>query len=289
MTPTGSQHAPAISRVKLGTELRRLREARGLRLADVAGKLGVVPSTLCRIETGRAPTRTCYLNTLIGLYGIDDADQRRQLADLAREGQRDGWWTEFTDVLPISTCHYLGLESAAATVRVFTTQAIPGLLRTPGYAAAVWRASRPSTDPAQFRRLLAVTQHRQKLLNDDGFRLHAVVDEAALRRPIGTTDVLNAQLDHLAALTTNGNVTLQVLPLTTPWTVLSHPFALLAYPDPATPDTAATSNAPGQVTIARHADQVRALKTTFSTIAATALPPADSARLITQLAQAGHH
>jgi transcriptional regulator with XRE-family HTH domain len=288
MTATGSQHAPAISRVKLGAELRRLREARGLRLVDVAGELGVVPSTLCRIETGKAPTRACYLNTLIGLYGIDDADQRRQLADLAREGQRDGWWTEFADVLPISTCHYLGLESAAASVRVFTTQVIPGLLNAPGYAAAAWQAIRPGLNPATLDRLLAVTRRRQELLTREGFRLHVILDETALRRPLGTTDVLNAQLDRLATLTTTENVTLQILPIATPWTVLSHPFALLSYPDPRTSGTAATGSARGQVTIVRPADQVRALNTAFKTLAATALPPADSARLITHLAPAGH-
>jgi hypothetical protein len=225
---------------------------------------------------------------MVSLYEIDDPDQRRRLADLARDGHRDGWWAEFTDLLSTATCHYLGLESAATSIRVFSTQVIPGLLRTPGYAAAVWQATRPSADPAQLRRLLAVTRHRQELLNDEGFQLHAILDEVVLRRPIGTAGVMTAQLDHLAALTAAGNVTLQVVPLTTPWPVLSHPIALLTYPDPATPETAATSSAQGQVTIARHAAQVRALNTTFDTLTATALPPADSACLITQLAQAGH-
>jgi transcriptional regulator with XRE-family HTH domain len=176
VTTTSTQHAPAISRVKLGTELRQLREARRLRLADVATKLGVAASTLSRIETGRAPIRACYLNTMADLYQIDDPDQRRRLTDLAREGHRDGWWTQFTDLLPTATCHYLGLESAATSIRVFTTQAIPGLLRTPGYATAAWQATRPSADPAQLNRLLAITRHRQELLNDEDFRLHAILD-----------------------------------------------------------------------------------------------------------------
>jgi transcriptional regulator with XRE-family HTH domain len=162
MTTTGSQHAPAINRLKLGTQRRQLREARGLRLVDVADSLEVVASTLCRIETGRAPTRTCYLNTMLSLYKIDDPDQRQHLADLAREGQRDGWWTEFTDLLPTSTCHCLSLESSAASVRVFATQVIPGLLRTPGYATAVWQATNPSLDPAMLDRFLAVTRARAR-------------------------------------------------------------------------------------------------------------------------------
>src|SRR5580693_8015183 len=82
---------PTIRRRRLGTDLRRLREARSLKLEEVAVHLGVAPSTLSRIETGKAPTRTSYLAVMLDLYGVTDASQRALLADLAREGQRRGW------------------------------------------------------------------------------------------------------------------------------------------------------------------------------------------------------
>jgi hypothetical protein len=166
-----------------------------------------------------------------------------------------------------------------ASVRVFATQVIPGLLRSPGYATAVWQAATPSLDPKLLDRFLAVTRHRQELLKDEDFNLHAVLDETALRRPISTADAMTA---HLAESTANANITLQVLPLTTPWPVLSHPFALLAYRDPAgkaAPDIAATSPAPGHVTITRHAARARTLNTAFDKLTAAALSRADSARL----------
>ena len=72
--PPGStlQAGPAASRHRLGIELRRLREARSLRLEDVAARLGVVPSTLCRIGTGKAPAKAEYLALMLDTYGIDD-------------------------------------------------------------------------------------------------------------------------------------------------------------------------------------------------------------------------
>src|ERR1700722_20955783 len=93
---------PGIRRQRLGTQLRDLRQRRSLRLEDVAACLGVAPSTLSRIECGKAPTRTSYLTVMLDLYGIDDPQQRKHLTDLAREGQRKGWWTAPGNLLPAS-------------------------------------------------------------------------------------------------------------------------------------------------------------------------------------------
>ena len=91
---------PTVRRHRLGAELRRLREARSLRLEDVAVILDVAPSTISRIETGGAPTRTSYLTVMLDLYQLHDPDQRRLLTDLAREGQRKSWWADHADSLP---------------------------------------------------------------------------------------------------------------------------------------------------------------------------------------------
>src|SRR5271155_5642123 len=91
---------PTISRQRLGIKLRELREARSLRLEDVAAKLDIRPSTVSRIETGLAPTRVSYLSVMLDLYGIDNPEQRRMLADIAWAGQRKEWWAAYNDVLP---------------------------------------------------------------------------------------------------------------------------------------------------------------------------------------------
>src|SRR5262245_61913680 len=83
---------PTVRRRRLGTELRRLREAHAIKLEEVADKLGLAASTLSRIETGKAPTRTAYLAAMLDLYGVKEPGQRQILIDMAREGHRKGWW-----------------------------------------------------------------------------------------------------------------------------------------------------------------------------------------------------
>src|SRR5271155_3044928 len=159
MTP-GEKSAlisPTICRRRLGAELRRLRDAGGHRLEDVAAELGVAPSTLSRIETGKAPARTSYVNTMLDFYDVNDPRQRQYLAELAREGQRKGWWAQYDDVLPRGGDDFLGLEAAAASICTFTVQTIPGLLQTAGYAAAVIRATRPGFTDNQVQDLVTVT------------------------------------------------------------------------------------------------------------------------------------
>ena len=82
---------PTVRRRRLGTELRRLRDKSGYKLEEVAAELGVAPSTLSRIETGKAPTKSAYLNQLLEMYGVRDAGARQVLVDMAREGHRKGW------------------------------------------------------------------------------------------------------------------------------------------------------------------------------------------------------
>jgi transcriptional regulator with XRE-family HTH domain len=109
----GTEGGPAMLRRRLGAELRRLREARSLRLEDVAVALGLVPSALSRIETGKAPVRTSYVYLMLDIYGIDDPEHRCALVDIAREGQRKSWWARHADILPPGAVEYLGLEAAA--------------------------------------------------------------------------------------------------------------------------------------------------------------------------------
>src|SRR5258708_11238553 len=152
---------PTVRRRRLGIDLRRLREQRSLRLEEVASQLGVAPSTLSRIETGKSPTRTSYLTLMLDLYGIDDADRRRIFMDLAREGQRKGWWAEFDDLLAAGVGDYLGLEAEAAALRAFGVLVVPGLLRTREYGRAVIPALRPELASEQRERLVAAHAPRR--------------------------------------------------------------------------------------------------------------------------------
>ena len=136
---------PTVRRRRLGTELRKLRESNGYKLEEVAAQLGVAPSTLSRIETGKAPTKSAYLNQMLEMYGVDEPGQRQVLVDMAREGHRKGWWAAYDDVLPSGFDIYVGLEEETAAVRCYEISVVPGLLQTPDYARAVLREMFPGT------------------------------------------------------------------------------------------------------------------------------------------------
>lgn len=276
---------PTIRRRRLGTDLRRLREERSLRLEDVAAHLGVAPSTLSRIETGKAPTRTSYLSLMLDLYGVDDPQRRRLLTDLAREGQRKGWWADSEDLLAAGAGNYLGLEAEASVLRSFAIQVVPGLLQTEQYATAVCRASRPDLTPEQIRKLVALRLRRQDLLRGPGrHRLHLVIDESALLRSIGSAGTMTAQLRHLLALTVQAPVTVQVLTLVKVRTVLTEPFTMLSFADKSDVDVACATSIRGQLIFEERPAEVGVLRATFNALARAAMSPEESAELISGLA-----
>jgi transcriptional regulator with XRE-family HTH domain len=274
---------PFFLRRRLGRELRQLREARSLRLEDIATLLGVAPSTMSRIETGKAPTRTSYLTILLDLYGIGDADQRRRLMDMAREGQRKSWWSDYEDLITAETGRYLGLEAAAELVRSWSVLAVPGLLQTADYAEAVVRASRVDLAPSQAHRLAAIPLGRQTQARSSGRRLNLIIDEGALLRPVAPPDVMADQMRNLVIATAGPSVTVQVVELTATHPVLSAPFALLSFSDPDDLGVACCPGIGGQLLVTQHAEQVSTLDATFVALSQAALSPADSTDLIRHL------
>ena len=276
---------PTMRRRRLGADLRRLREGRSLRLDEVAGRLGVVASTLSRIETGKAPTRAGYLSIMLDLYGVTDVVQRQALAELAREGQRKGWWAECEDVLPAGGGTYLGLEADALAIRVFAVQVVPGLVQTPDYARAVIAAGRPELSAVQADRLVCAQLRRQEVLGEPApaeFRL--VLDESVLLRRVGSRAVMAGQLRHLAGLAGHPAVTLQVLGLAADGRpVPPGSFSVLSFAEPGDADVACGEGLRGQVLLADRDADVRPVRAMFDALSACALPAERSARLIADL------
>ena len=155
---------PTVRRRRLGSELRRLREAHSFKLEEAADQLGLAASTLSRIETGKAPTRTAYLTTMFEMYGVDDQSQRQVLIEMAREGHRKGWWAVYDDVLPTGFDVYVGLEAEAAALRVFEDQVVHGLLQTESYARTVMNSVRRWQDTRQIDRAVELRMARQRVL-----------------------------------------------------------------------------------------------------------------------------
>lgn len=276
---------PTIRRRRLGTDLRRLREARSLKLEDVAAHLGVAQSTLSRIETGKAPTRTSYLAIMLDLYGVTDQAQRRQLADLAREGQRKGWWTECDEPLPAGLDTYLGLEAEARSLLAFEADVVHDLLQTEPYAGAVLAAQRPGLSPAQVAQLVAVRLRRQEVLaGAEPIRLHLILDESALLRSMGPRPLMRAQLDRVAEVASLPMVTVQVLRLSAERRVLAGSFGILGFADQQDADVVCSDGLRGQILLEERAGEVRAMRQVFEALSRSALPAPQSAKVIRELA-----
>jgi transcriptional regulator with XRE-family HTH domain len=275
-----------VRRRRLGSELRRLRESHAIKLEEVAEQLGLAPSTLSRIETGKAPTKTAYLTALLELYGVTDPAQRQILMDMAREGHRKGWWAVYDDVLPTGFGIYVGLEAEATGLRVYETQVVPGLLQTREYALAVLKEVNKRETPEQLSRLAELRLRRQDVLErDDAPDLWLILDEAVIRRPIGGHEVMSAQLGRLVTASQWPNVTLQVLPFSSgAHPALSGPFSIIEFPERATADVVYVDSWSGAIYLEKERD-VRTCAEAFDRLRAAAMSPGDSADLAAKLAR----
>ena len=273
---------PTVRRRRLGSELRRLRESQCIKLEEVADRLGLAPSTLSRIETGKAPTRTSYLTGMLELYGVSDPSQRQVLLDMAREGHRKGWWAIWDGVLPTGFGIYVGLEAEAASLRVYEAQVVHGLLQTEDYARAVMSTVRRRQTPEEIDRLVTLRMQRQAVLTrPDPLELWIILDEAVLRRMVGPSRVMRDQIEHLYEASQWPNVTLQVLAFGSGLHVgLGGPFAIIEFPERFDPDVVYTEGVSGQAYIEEREREVRARAEAFDVLRAAALPPANSAGLI---------
>jgi transcriptional regulator with XRE-family HTH domain len=208
-----STYAATLPRRLLGIKLRRLRETHGISARDAALAIRASESKLSRIELGRNAVREVDVADLLTLYHVTDPDERERLLTLTGQANLESWWHDYHDVLPAWFQPYLGLEDAAEFIRSYEAQFVPGLLQTEDYAAAVIGLGPHST--AATTRLVRLRAERQRVLASGSLRLHAVIDEAALRRPVGGAELMRAQLAHLLEVSAQPQVTIQIAPLLT--------------------------------------------------------------------------
>jgi transcriptional regulator with XRE-family HTH domain len=277
---------PTVRRRRLGAELRRLRDSAGYKLEEVAGMLGVAPSTLSGIETGKAPTKSAYLSQLLELYQVTDAGQRQILVDMAREGHRKGWWAAYDDVLPSGLGVYVGLEAEASGLRSYEIGVVHGLLQTTDYARAILRASAPRHTADQIERLVDLRMERQRRLDDNPpLDLWVIHDEAVIRRTVGGPVVMRHQLAHLLVAAGLPGVTLQVLPFDT-GAHAGHdgPFSIVEFHDRSDSEVVYVESTAGPIYLEKDRE-VRASAEVFDRLRAAALPPEASLDLISKAAR----
>jgi Domain of unknown function (DUF5753)/Helix-turn-helix domain len=234
----GAAGGPTVLRMLLGAHLRRLREAEGVSRETAGWEIRASESKISRMELGRVSFKERDVADLLTLYGVTDEEEREAWLTLARQANTPGWWQREGDILPSWFQAYLGLEAAAVLIRTYEVQFIPGLLQTPEYAKAVILLGHGNAPPAEVERRVAVRMKRQQVLaREDPPQLWVVVDEGALRRPIGGPEVMRAQLRALVDATKLPHVRLQVIP----FNVGGHAaaggsFTILRFPEQDLPD-----------------------------------------------------
>ncbi|QBS44916.1 helix-turn-helix transcriptional regulator [Nocardia sp. CS682] len=211
MTFTG----PTLARRMLARLLRELRGKSGVSAELARQSLGVSKQTLWRIETGQ-PTRLNppFIQRLCALYGANDVTTS-VLLELAEEAHQAGWWHEFDNVIPKHFELFVGLENAAKRIVSYRTLLLPGLLQTDEYRRALIWLRTPTMPSAEVERRVEMLNCRKARLQDPArpLMLHAVIDEAALRRAVGGRSAMADQLNYLAAAGDLPNVSVQVIPL----------------------------------------------------------------------------
>ncbi|MGC4856733.1 helix-turn-helix domain-containing protein [Micromonospora sp. DT4] len=209
----GPTTGPTVLRMLLGAQLRRLRESSGVTREGAGWEIRSSESKISRMELGRVGFKERDVSDLLTLYGVSDEGEREAMLKLARDANSPGWWHRYGDVLPSWFQSYLGLEAAAALIRSYEVQFVPGLLQTREYARAVVLLGHGAAGAAEIDRRVSLRMQRQQLLRrDNPPLLWAVVDEAALRRPIGGPEVMRGQLTALIEATKSPTIRLQVIP-----------------------------------------------------------------------------
>ncbi|KUL27462.1 helix-turn-helix domain-containing protein [Streptomyces regalis] len=224
---------PTVRRRRLGQELRRLRELKGMTAEEVAERLLVSQSKISRLENGRRSISQRDVRDLCGVYEVEDHRIVDSLMQMAKDSRQQGWWHSFGDI-PYSV--YIGLETDAASLRVYDPQVVPGLLQTKQYAEALIAGALPETPPAEVEKRVQVRMRRQERISteENPLRLWTVLDEAALRRVVGNRSLMRDQLEQLVEQSQLPHVTVQVIP----FEMGAHPglngqYAILEFPDAA--------------------------------------------------------
>jgi transcriptional regulator with XRE-family HTH domain len=219
-----------VLRILLGSQLRRLREDRGITPQQAADHIRGSVSKISRMELGRHPFKERDLVDLLTLYDVTDETELDQILALARRANEPGWWHGYGDLLPSWFQSYLGLEESAGQIRTYATQWVPGLLQTEAYGAAVIALG--GFPAADTERRVAMRTERQRRFREGELHLWAIIDEAVLRRPVGGREVMRGQLEYLLEAAKRPTLFLQVTPLAAGGNHAAPTgFSILRFPD----------------------------------------------------------
>ncbi|SDL56438.1 helix-turn-helix domain-containing protein [Nonomuraea jiangxiensis] len=228
------QGSPTVRRLRLGQELRLLREKRKLTGAKAAGVLGWSASKVSRIEAAKTMPSADDIKAMAELYRTDP-EKLEELFGLLRDAEQRGWWEDYEDTLPGEYTRFLGLEAEATYQRSWEPQIVPGLLQTEDYAREVILASsgiaRITHSGVRSRVEARLDRQRRVLRRANPCALTVVLDESALTRRFGEPSVMREQMEHLLEISLLPQVSLHILTLDSLHPVNTSAFIHLKFRD----------------------------------------------------------
>lgn len=275
---------PTVQRMLVGARLRRLRTELGLSRDEAAESIRASEWKIHRLENGQVGFKERDIIDLLRRYQVTDPAEVADFLALAREANAPGWWQHYGDVLPQWFRTYVDLESAASLIRTYEGQFVPGLLQTDGYMRAVVRGAHLEDSAEEVGRRVRLRMARQILLTREAPpRLWAVVDEAALRRPVGGREVMRGQLERLVEATKLANVTLQILPFDSgAHAAMAGAFSVLRFPDRELPDVVYLEHLTSALYLNKP-DEVDQYLHVMETICVRAAPPDQTVDLLERI------
>ncbi|MWA00649.1 helix-turn-helix domain-containing protein [Actinomadura sp. LD22] len=253
------------ARVFFGEELRRMRENAKLTGKELADALGCTPQWISTMESGRKASEQSAID--LDTYFKTDGHYHR-LWKLAKK-------VEVQFILPPGFAEYLEYEKRATSYRIFCGQLVNGLFQTESYTRAIIT----TTDRGNASELTAQRMERQSVLTRENTP-HAwlVLDEAALRRTVGSPEIMREQLNSLIKASERLNTMVQVVPNNSGYHAgLEGSFTILGFDEE--PDLAYTESA-GEGLLIEKPSRVRDKVVRWDLLRGHALPVEESRTLI---------
>ncbi|MEV0471202.1 helix-turn-helix domain-containing protein [Streptomyces prunicolor] len=268
---------PTARQMRLGIELRRLREAAGLTAVNAAALLGTGRVQISHIESGLTGVSEQRLRRLASHYACTDEEFVDALVGMATDRTR-GWWEEYRGLLPTPFLDLSELEHHARFQRHVAILYVPGLLQTEDYTRAVFSSRLPELTNEEVELRIQHRMTRQKI----NVPYEVVLHEAALRIRVSNRATSQAQLAHLLALSEANHITLRVIPFDVDdFAKASSTMTYVGGPLPKL-DTVVRDAPHGSVFIDSEA-QLNTYRRSFRRVVAASLEPEQSRKFIHKL------
>jgi uncharacterized protein DUF5753/helix-turn-helix protein len=212
---------PTLQHLAVAAQLEQLREVTGLtreavaakseQLAQRTGGSGMSGSKVRRIELAEGRLAWKDVELLLRCYRADDETVARfkQQVDEARQ---PGWWHQWREAMPEWLHATIARETHASLIRTWDW-VVPQELRTPDYERDLLQARLEPPEEELIGQRVTLLRERQRRILAGPCRLWAVMDASALQRPVGSAEVMRAQIAYLREVGARTDVTIQIAPM----------------------------------------------------------------------------